>query len=201
MREMMIRKTTSMTMALAAGLGLSGGALAAAAAPPGGAGHRAAETRLEVDLSERRLELYHGGDVVNTYPIAVGEPEHPTPTGAFRIDRIVWNPGWMPPDAEWAQDEERRDPDDPENPMVGAKLFFEYPDYYIHGTDEPHTLGDAASHGCIRMDPGEVKDLARWVQEHGGEPRDDAWFRRVGRNDGTSHTVTLPDPVPITIRD
>lgn len=195
----MIRDKWFGTMAMAAALGLS-----AAGAPAVGTGHLAegvAPTRLVVDLSERTLYLYHDGEVVNTYRVAVGEPEHPTPRGSFRVDRVVWNPGWVPPNAEWAEDEEELAPDDSENPMVGAKLFFEYPDYYIHGTHDTHTLGGAASHGCIRMEPAEVERLAEWVQEHGGEPRGDAWFRRVGTDDGTSHTVTLPDPVRITIRE
>lgn len=194
----MIRKKILSTMAMAAALVVSGaGAPAGLPEPPAGA---AAPTRLVVDLSERTLYLYHDGEVVNTYNVAVGQPEHPTPRGSFRINRVVWNPGWVPPAEEWAEDEEKMAPDDPDNPMVGAKLFFQYPDYYIHGTHDTHTLGDAASHGCIRMDPADVKRLAQWVQEHGGEPRGSAWFRRVKANDGTSHTVTLADPVRITIR-
>lgn len=192
----MIWKKWFGTITMAAALGLSG-----AGAPVAGPAATVAPTRLVVDLSDRKLYLYHDGEVVNTYHVAVGEPEHPTPMGAFRINRVVWNPGWVPPNEEWAEDEEELEPDDPENPMVGAKLFFRNPDYYIHGTHDTHTLGDAASHGCIRMEPTDVKRLSKWVQEHGGETRGDAWFRRVKANDGTSHTVTLPDPVRITIRE
>ncbi|MBW3572544.1 MAG: L,D-transpeptidase [Gemmatimonadetes bacterium] len=188
------------TTALVAGLGLSGAGLAPAPARDGREG--VAPTRLEVDLSERKLYLYHDGEVVNTYDVAVGDAEHPTPEGEFTINRIIWNPGWVPPHgAEWAEDKEEKKPNDSENPMVGAKLFFEYPDYYIHGTDAPHTLGEAESHGCIRMHPDEVKDLAEWVQEHGGKPRDDGWFSWVARDDDSSHEITLPAPVAVTIRD
>ena len=132
-----------------------------------------------IDISERGMYLYHEGKLVNTYTVAVGQPEFPTPKGEFEIDRIEWNPDWVPPNTKWAKDEERKDPNDADNPMVGAKLFFKYPDYYIHGTDATHTLGTAASHGCIRMKPAEVKDLGAWVQEHSGEKRSDAWDPRV----------------------
>lgn len=186
------------TMAVLGGVGITG---AVGLSGPPAAEEAMAPTRLEVDLSERELYLYHDGERVNTYPVAVGEPDHPTPTGQFRIDRIVWNPAWVPPNTEWGKEREKQDPNDAENPMVGAKLFFEYPDYYIHGTDAEHTLGQAESHGCIRMDPDEVLDLAKWVQEHGGEPRSAGWFERVKANDESEHEVSLPDPIPIVVHD
>ena len=159
-----------------------------------------APTRLEVDLSERKMYLYHDERVVNSYDVAVGEPEHPTPSGNFQIDRIEWNPDWVPPNSEWAEDEERKEPDDPDNPMVGAKLFFKYPDYYIHGTNAQHTLGTAASHGCVRMDPERVKDLAEWVQNHGGKKRSDAWYEEAKQNDQDAEVISLPDAIPLEIR-
>ena len=158
-----------------------------------------APTRLEIDISEREMYLYHEGEIVNTYPVAVGQPEYPTPTGDFEIDRVEWNPDWIPPNTEWGNKREKKDPNDPDNPMVGAKLFFEYPDYYIHGTDATHTLGEAESHGCIRMDPQEVKDLAKWVQEHADEERSADWYEEARQNDETMHIVKLSDPVPVDI--
>jgi len=119
--------------------------------------------RLEVDLSERRLYVHHGGSVVETFEIAVGQPGHRTPTGEFTIDRIIWNPRWVPPESDWAKGETRKQPGDPDNPMQGAKLFFRYPAYYIHGTNAPASLGEAASHGCIRMHVSDVIDLYRRV--------------------------------------
>ena len=175
---------------LSAGMGVAERPASAGAVSP---------VRLEVDLSERKLRVYHGGEVVNTFEVAVGTDEHPTPEGSFRISRIIWNPAWVPPNSEWAEGESRAAPDDPDNPMVGAKLFFKYPDYYIHGTDAAHSLGTAASHGCIRMDPADVESLGEFIQEHGGEPRSDAWYERVQRDDESKHEVTLPDPVPIEI--
>lgn len=160
-----------------------------------------ASTRLEVDLSKREMYLYENGEIINTYEVAVGEPEHPTPEGEFSISRIEWNPDWVPPNTEWGKEHEKRDPNDPENPMIGAKLFFEYPDYYIHGTDATHTLGKAESHGCIRMDPNEVKDLAKWVQEHAGEHRNASWYREARRNDETTHVVSLSREIPVSIHN
>jgi murein L,D-transpeptidase YcbB/YkuD len=160
----------------------------------------AAQARLVVDLSERELYVYSGGDLVNTFPVAIGTEAHPTPGGEFTIDRIIWNPTWVPPDSEWARGETRKEPGDPDNPMQGAKLYFRHPAYYIHGTNAPASLGERASHGCVRMSPADVENLAEWVQKRGGADRGEAWFREVRASDTDLREVTLPDPVPLTIR-
>lgn len=63
------------------------------------AGLPAPEVRLEVDLSDRVLRVHLAGELMNSFPVAVGEARHPTPRGSFTIDRIVWNPDWPPTDA------------------------------------------------------------------------------------------------------
>ena len=156
--------------------------------------------RIEVDLSEKKLYVYNNGSLMNTFPVAIGDEEHPTPTGDFTIGRLIWNPAWVPPpNAEWAEDETKKAPDDPDNPMEGAKLFFEYPDYYIHGTDATNTLGTAASHGCLRMRPVDVENLGKFVQEVGGEGRSEGWYDRIQESDTDKREINLPDPVPISI--
>ncbi|HEX6939985.1 MAG TPA: L,D-transpeptidase [Longimicrobiales bacterium] len=124
--------------------------------------------RLRVDLSERRLYVIEEGETVKSYPIAVGLPSHPTPTGSFRTGRIVWNPGWNPPNSPWARGERPRAPGDPKNPMRGVKIYFREPSYFIHGTNDPGSIGEAASHGCIRMTEGDAKNLARRIEAAGG---------------------------------
>src|SRR5215217_5926918 len=150
-----------------------------ATALDGDATARAAALTLEVDVSERKLYVREGGDVVRTYPVAVGRPGNPTPRGRFRIRHIIWNPRWVPPDADWAKGKKPRAPGDPQNPMGRVKMFFQEPDLYIHGTREVDSLGQAESHGCIRMRNSDVIALAQTVMEHGGARRDPSWFRRV----------------------
>ena len=154
---------------------------------------------IEVDLSERTLMVYGGEGLINTFSVAIGREDHPTPTAEFTIDRIIWNPEWIPPDAEWARDETRKAPGDPDNPMQGAKIFFKYPDYYIHGTNATETIGTAASHGCLRMNVVDVENLAKWVQEVGGATRSEDWYERIRASDTDQTEVELPDPVRITI--
>lgn len=197
----MSRYRTSRVLALLSALVLVGAALllphrSARAVMPEEA---LAPNRLEVDLSERKLYVYSGGELMNTFPVGIGEEGHETPTGDLTIDRIIWNPDWVPPEAEWAEDKTRKAPGHPDNPMRGAKLFFEYPDYYIHGTDEPATVGEPASKGCLRMNVVDVNNLAEWVQKVGGESRSEEWFSQVRSSDTDMREVTLPDPVPISI--
>ena len=155
--------------------------------------------RLEADLAERTLYVWAGDSLLHLFPVAVGKAGHATPTGSFTIDRVIWNPGWVPPDAKWARGKRARGPEDADNPMQAVKLFFREPDYYIHGTNRPETVGSAASHGCLRMRPADAAALARLVMEHGGEPRDTAWVEETLRAKST-RTVRLPMHVAMSVR-
>jgi lipoprotein-anchoring transpeptidase ErfK/SrfK len=154
--------------------------------------------RLQVSLSEKTLEVLQGDDVVKSYEVAVGKPDHPTPKGRFNIRRVIWNPRWVPPDAKWARGKTPKGPEDPDNPIKMVKLFFRDPDYYIHGTGEIESIGKAASHGCIRMTPEEVTELARMVMEHGGVPKPDPWYRRLFRSRKTL-SLRLAEPVALAV--
>ena len=123
--------------------------------------HHAAQggMRIEVSLSARELKVLDGDKVVHTYGIAVGRPSHPTPTGSFRTGGIDWNPAWTPPPVGWARNKEYQAPGAPSNPMQGVKIYFEAPYYFIHGTNNPGSIGGFVSYGCIRMYNADVLDL------------------------------------------
>jgi lipoprotein-anchoring transpeptidase ErfK/SrfK len=155
--------------------------------------------RLTADLSQRMLYVEENDEVVLSFKVAIGAPDHPTPTGSFLIRKIVWNPSWVPPDEKWARRDKPRAPGDPYNPMRLVKIFFRQPDYYIHGTPYVGSLGKAASHGCLRMDPVDAAEVAQYVMEHGGQPRDENWFWRVIHARSETKTVNLRNPIPMTI--
>ena len=159
-----------------------------------------APVTLHVDLSSRMLIVKQGGTTIKTYQIAVGQDRYPTPVGQFTIRRIVWNPSWKPPPgAGWAKGKSAKAPGDPGNPMKVVKIFFHDPDYYIHGTGDVESLGSAASHGCLRMDPEDVADLAKLIMDHGGEPRGDNWFWRIIHFRRQEQVVSLDNPVSLVI--
>ena len=123
---------------------------------------------LKVSLSQRNLRVVQDGKTVATYGVAVGRPSHPTPTGSFRTGDIDWNPAWRPPPVAWAAKKHYEPPGSPSNPMQGVKIYFQAPYYFIHGTNSPGSIGEAASHGCIRMVPEDAVELAHRIQRAGG---------------------------------
>jgi lipoprotein-anchoring transpeptidase ErfK/SrfK len=174
----------------------------ASAKPAGNKPNRAAgPLRLEADISERQLHLYQGGELVKSYSVAVGTRKDPTPRGSYSIRKLVWNPGWVPPDEDWAKKKTAKAPGEKGNPMKVVKIFFREPDYYIHGTGETSSLGSAASHGCLRMAPSEAAELGQYIMEHGGQPRDESWFRRILRFRSQTKVVYLRSPVSMRITD
>lgn len=156
------------------------------------------DMRLEVNIAARELYVYRGGRRVETHPVAVGSDEWPTPTGEWTIGQVVFNPEWIPPDQEWAEDEERKEPGDPENPLGRAQLVYSPPNT-VHGTNEPNSLGRAVSHGSIRVANDVAVRLARQVMEAGGASRDEAFFRRVEAEPSRRESVDIPNPVPIRV--
>jgi lipoprotein-anchoring transpeptidase ErfK/SrfK len=157
------------------------------------------DMRIEVDISSRQLHVYRGGQIAESHPVAVGSAEWPTPTGEWTIGQVVFNPEWIPPDEEWAKDEKRTPPGDPENPLGRAQLVYSPPNT-VHGTNEPNSLGMAVSHGSIRVANDVAVRLARQVMEAGGATRDDAFFRQVEQNRTQRESVSIPNPVPIRVR-
>ena len=128
----------------------------------------AAPITLEVNLSARELRVIEDGSTVATYGVAIGRPSHPTPTGSFRTGEIVWNPSWTPPPTNWAANKTYQPPGAAANPMQAVKIYFQAPYYFIHGTNNPDSIGEAASHGCIRMEPDDASALARRIERAGG---------------------------------
>ncbi|MCW2962476.1 MAG: ykuD 6 [Thermoleophilia bacterium] len=120
--------------------------------------------RISIDKSSHRLVLYRYGAVYRTYPIAIGQPKYPTPTGEFRIVDKQKNPTWTPPDSEWARDAKVTAPG-PDNPLGTRWMGLDAPSIGIHGTNDPQSLGYSVSHGCIRMSIAHVEELFDIVEE------------------------------------
>jgi lipoprotein-anchoring transpeptidase ErfK/SrfK len=147
---------------------------------------------------KRILVVRIGATDVRHYDVAVGSKAHPTPMGRFTVKHIVWNPAWVPPDAKWAKGKKPAAPGDPKNPMRAVKIFFQEPDYYIHGTNNPDSIGEAASHGCIRMTETDAVDLAKYLMEHAGAHHDDSWYDDVQAS-AKPTDVNLGHGVPMAI--
>ena len=153
---------------------------------------------MAASTEKKILVVRIAGTDVRQYNTAVGKRNHPTPAGRFVVRHIVWNPAWVPPNAGWAKGKKPAAPGDPKNPMRAVKIFFQEPDYYIHGTNDEDSIGYAASHGCVRMAEADAVELAKYLMEHAGAHHDDAWYDSVQSNP-TPTDVHLPYGVPLVI--
>lgn len=91
-----------------------------------------------VDKSELLLYYVTGRRVTHVWPVAIGTPATPTHTGIFKLG------GWRrTPNAVWGT---RRMP-----LMKKVHKKWRGTGYYIHGTNDPSSIGTMASHGCVRM--------------------------------------------------
>ena len=155
---------------------------------------------ITVDVSERMMYVRNGDDLVRQYPVSVGTSDYPTPTGTFRVRKMIWNPSWTPPASAWARDDEYQPPGSPGNPMGRVKIFFQEPDYYIHGTGLAGSLGNARSHGCIRMRNTDAVELARLIMLRADPEKPTSWFRETIENRTTSREVVMSTPTPLRVR-
>lgn len=153
---------------------------------------------MAASTQKKILVVRVGASDVRHYDIAVGTKAHPTPNGRFGVRHIVWNPAWNPPPEKWAKGKKPTPPGHPKNPMRGVKLFFQEPDYYIHGTNDEDSIGSAASHGCIRMSEADAVELARYLMEHAGAGKPDSWYDQA-LSGSKPVDVFLPKAVPIAI--
>lgn len=109
-----------------------------------------------VSLQDHKLALIENGQVKKVYPVAVGKPSTPSPTGTFTIERRVMNPTYS--------HDGRVVPPGPNNPVGTRWMGLSIRGYGIHGTNEPKSIGKAASHGCIRMAKPDIEELYALVQ-------------------------------------
>jgi lipoprotein-anchoring transpeptidase ErfK/SrfK len=113
-------------------------------------------TIVTVDRAHFVLRLFKHLRMVKSYPIAVGMAGLETPTGVYHVQDKQVNPSWHVPNSPWAGALAGQViPPGPADPIV-ARWMGLADGVGIHGTNEPWTVGSAASHGCIRMRPADV---------------------------------------------
>ena len=110
-------------------------------------------TRIDVDLSRKRVVLTRRGRRVFSAPVAVGSSETPTPTGTYYVNQKV----------------RVTDPYGPYGPAaLGISAFSpvltgwaEGGPVAIHGTNDPSSIGKAISNGCVRVRNDQLLRLFR----------------------------------------
>ncbi len=120
---------------------------------------------LIVDTANTYLYLVLPHGKAMRYGIGVGR-EGFTWSGTERITRMAEWPDWHPP-AEMIE----RQPYLPRfmaggesNPLGARALYLGKTVYRIHGTNQPSTIGQTVSSGCIRLVNSDIEDLYQRVQ-------------------------------------
>lgn len=114
------------------------------------------ESKLVVDLSDRQVSLYQDGVVIASYPIAIGQQGWETPTGNFSVINMQTDPVWQHPFTEEVI------PPGADNPL-GSRWIGFWTDGQqqlgFHGTNQEELIGQAVSHGCIRLRDADIQTL------------------------------------------
>ncbi|MFH7243685.1 MAG: L,D-transpeptidase [Spirulina sp.] len=118
-------------------------------------------THVVLRLSERRVYLYDGNRLWVSYPVAVGRQGWTTPTGRFVVQRKQADPTWRHPFTGALV------PPGPENPLGRHWVGFWSDGNNVigfHGTPQEDLIGQAVSHGCVRMRNADVAEFFDRVQ-------------------------------------
>ncbi|MDP3896386.1 MAG: L,D-transpeptidase [Mesorhizobium sp.] len=117
-----------------------------------------------VNTTERRLYYTLGNGKAIRYGVGVGRDGF-TWSGTHSVTRKAEWPGWTPP-ATMIRREAAKGrilpaymPGGPNNPLGARALYIGSTIYRIHGTNQPWTIGQAMSSGCIRMANEDVQHL------------------------------------------
>jgi lipoprotein-anchoring transpeptidase ErfK/SrfK len=119
---------------------------------------------LRLSLKERRVYLVEEeGKPPESFLVAIGRKPWETPVGKFRINQMVKDPDWAVVDFNNPNNPPKgRVPPGPNNPMGLRWISFASAHGWevgFHGTSKEHLLGQAVSHGCVRMRNSDVVKL------------------------------------------
>jgi len=109
-----------------------------------------AETVVTISKSQQQLAVTVDGEELYRWPVSTGRRGLDTPSGSFRPIRFERK--WFSRQYDWS-------------PMPYS-IFF-HGGYALHGTYEKRRLGQAASHGCVRLLPANAATLFSLVRREG----------------------------------
>ena len=115
------------------------------------AGPALAGVQVHISNSQQRMRVYVDGAPAYSWPVSTARRGYRTPPGRYRVQRM---------ERMWYSRKYDM------SPMPYA-LFFRG-GYAIHGTYSIRQLGRPASHGCVRLHPGNARALFALVRHYGG---------------------------------
>lgn len=122
--------------------------------------------KIFIDTKERFLLIYDDKQLVAEFPITPGSSTLPAPIGMWKILGVAVLPTFRHDEGVLNHgvktDNAFNLPPGPRNPVGILWMGLNKPHVGIHGTNQPETIGRAASHGCIRTanwDAARIKEL------------------------------------------
>jgi len=104
-----------------------------------------------VSIPDRKLALFENGKIIRIYRVAVGKTSTPSPVGEFKIVNRVTNPSYYHKGQVIAAGKG--------NPVGTRWMGLSAKGYGIHGTNQPNSIGKAASTECIRVGKQDLEEL------------------------------------------
>lgn len=134
---------------------------AAPAAAPASTAAISSTREILLNLSKRTISLMEGNQVLGSWPVAIGDPATPTPTGRFRVQSKVINPQYQ------STVSGKNNPTiGPNGPLGDRWIGFHSTardQFGIHGTPAAWAWAvqqrAAVTHGCVRMLGPHVRQL------------------------------------------
>lgn len=118
-----------------------------------------------LNIPQRMLFHFQNGRLIRYFPVGLGRPDRPTPTGPFKIVAKLENPTWYVPRS--IQEDMRREgqvvktcvPPGPDNPLGKHWLGLSIPSYGIHGTNDPTSIYQFELYGCVVAHNDDIAQL------------------------------------------
>jgi len=123
---------------------------------------------VKVDTKTNILQVRAGEKLIAAYPVTVGSAQTASPIGEWKVRRITKMPTFRY-DKEMLKHGQRSGnfyllPLGPRNPVGVMWIALNKKGIGIHGTNDPGSIGHAASHGCIRLTNWDVVRLATKIK-------------------------------------
>jgi lipoprotein-anchoring transpeptidase ErfK/SrfK len=162
------------------------------------------DTRVVVNIPAYRMDVFQTGSLIKSYKVGIGYPEFPLPQGLRKAQLIIFNPTWTPPDSPWVNSMavtpgEVIAAGSKQNPLGPIKIPIGSPSL-IHGGKPLAKIGTFASHGCVGMTNGQVKDFAKLLAQASHTELADQTIAAYLKNRTKTRTVKLANLVPVELR-
>jgi lipoprotein-anchoring transpeptidase ErfK/SrfK len=123
---------------------------------------------VKIDTKTNMLEVHQGDKLIGAYPVTIGSAKNASPVGEWKVRRITkmptfrWDKGML-------QHGQRSGnfhllPPGPNSPVGVMWIALNKKGIGIHGTNDPDSIGRAASHGCVRLANWDVVRLATKIK-------------------------------------